>query len=659
MLIECRLCFLLWVANGLLVGVYGAAGPLIQNHRDRQMKVKEKKQQKKAQAPADVRLYYIQRPAPIMEGLAAGSGFLQSYFPSMEVLFPSLLTNANSPSQTHTNPTLAAKELAVSVSREGTAVVEDLVSKVRRETPIWLRKIHLVEPIDFMSGEYVLPVDGALPAPRAAWQAALRKVNDPYNEAYTDVIAACMASRLVETGRSPHFVRFYGSVNCRLPEYSYSLTDDMPDIEDEDWFREGLKNGTFRVIAYNPWDPNVQEEMTTPFLREDVQRRLASSSSQCESISLSSVSASASASAASSASASDVESDLEEIDLEISGEAQILRRPALRLERLRVPSPASSPASSSDEDNSDDNSDESDESDENRSDESEESDDDVEFKAILPNFPAQVTIIERCDGTMDDLMEDEVADDVSEDMKETKEKRWTAWMFQVIAGLATAQQIYELIHNDLHTNNVMWSGTGETHLYYHVVGGVGGDRYYRVPTYGRIMKIIDFGRATFRPPTSSTLWIPDAYAPGADAAGQYNCGAYLDQDRPKIQPNTSFDLCRLAVAMIETLWDSRPSPVQPQRILTKEPGMTQYETESPLWNLLWLWLTDKHGRNVLRTPDGEERYPNFDLYCAIARDSNNAVPAQQLTLPLFDEAFRCAKRDIPTDAQIYAVSASR
>jgi hypothetical protein len=78
---------------------------------------------------------------------------------------------------------------------------------------------------------------------------------------------------------------------------------------------------------------------------------------------------------------------------------------------------------------------------------------------------------------------------------------------------------------------------------------------------------------------------------------------------------------------------------------------------SPLWNLLWLWLTDKHGRNVLRAPDGRDRYPEFDLYCAIARDVQNAVPAQQLTLPLFDAAYRCRRKDIPTDAPIWKLQA--
>jgi hypothetical protein len=245
-----------------------------------------------------------------------------------------------------------------------------------------------------------------------------------------------------------------------------------------------------------------------------------------------------------------------------------------------------------------------------------------------------------------ELETDEIAD--------TKEKRWTAWMFQVIAGLTVAQQMFDFVHNDLHTNNVMWSHTDEPYLYYHITGGTGGDRHYKVPTFGKIMKIIDFGRATFRPDTH--MWFPDAFDSGADAGGQYNCGQNYNKDFPKVVPNPSFDLCRLSVAMLDTLWNSSELELK-DAILTKEPNRIQRETVSPLWNLMWLWLTDLEGRNVLRNPDNSERYPQFDLYCAIARDIQNAVPSQQLTLPLFDSAFAIAKKEIPADSEIWKLVA--
>jgi len=565
------------------------------------------------QPPADLCLYYLQRPPP---------PGLQSYFPSLEQLFPSVAE------QTTGSPTLAAKELVVDIS-SGLSTVEDIRTKERREVSTWTRVVHLVDPVDVMSGDVVLPSDGALPSFREPWQRTLRKLNDPYNEAYTDAVFACMASRLVETGRSPHFCRFFGTYNARTPEYRYNITEDMPDIEGETWFREGLKTGAFRIVAVDSYDPDVTAELTRPW--EDMRRQLFAAHT---------VSSSASSDSASSAAEEDSnevgdDASIEEADIAVTGTATV-SRPQIQLARIGDRGTASSGSS--------------------------DSEDDIEYRAVLKNYPVQMTILERCDGSMDDLMEDEIADEATSDMRETKEQRWTAWIFQVIAALTVAQQCYEFVHNDLHTNNVMWTGTGETHLYYHVTGAVGGDRFYRVPTFGRIMKVIDFGRATFRPPSSSTdkrLWIPDVYAPDAVAGGQYNCGQYFEQGQPKVAPNKSFDLCRLAVAILETLWDTdRMVPAEPRRVLTKEPGHTQPETTSPLWNMLWLWLTDKNGRNVMRSPDGSERYPHFDLYCAIARDIQNAVPAQQLTLPLFDSAFRCSRKDIPADATIWKLQAS-
>ena len=559
--------------------------------------------------PADLRLYYLQRPPP-----SYTDATLHSYFPSLEQLFPSIAE------QSKGTPTLAARELATEIHAES-SIVEDIQTKVLRTIPTWVRMVHLVEPVDVMSGEVILPTDGGLPTYRNAWQRALRKINDPYNEAYTDAIFACMASRLVETGRSLHFCRFYGTYNTRVPEYKYNITDEMRDIEDEEWFHEGLETAAFKILAIDSENPEVSAEMTKPWLRT----RKPPIIHDHETLSSDSVST------VDATPTNNDGCDLVEADIEISGEAVVLH-PQIHLSRVGSHTPDSNTSS--------------------------ESEDDTEYFAILKNYPVQMTILERCDGTLDDLMEDEIADDASDAMRDTKEERWTAWIFQVIAGLATMQQFYDGIHNDLHTNNVMWSGTGETHLYYHVTGAAGGDRFYRVPTYGRIMKIIDFGRATFRASAADNrMWFPDAYAPDAVAGGQYNSGPYYEQGRPKVVPNKSFDLCRLAVSILDTLWGDMEE-AKPRRILTREDGFTQAETVSPLWNLMWLWLTDREGRNILRLPDGSERYPHFDLYCAIARDVQNAVPSQQLTLPLFDNAFRCRRKDIPTDATIWKLQAT-
>lgn len=620
--------------------------------------------------PADLRLYYIQREPPTIPGIRN----IQTYFPSLEVMFPSLTSDGP---PIPVNPTLAAMELAVSVSGE-TAIVENQVTRECREVPVWQRPVHLVEPIDCAEGRYVLPEDGALPAPRAAWQKTLRKLNDPYNEAYTDATFACMASRLVETGRSPHWCRFYGTMNGRVTSYRYNITDDMPDLEGEEWFAEGLRSGAFEVWATDPYDATVTARLERPW--QNVRSKLVNAEG-AESLSLDSDScpdllegdAPVSSSSDESGEATDLDDGLEEAtDLDVAEAektATPVHRPRVQIQNLSSDDDEEDETSENEKTTIDEDTQAEDEEEETTTDSSdssydEDEDSDLDFHLVLKDFPVQLTLIERCDGTLDDLMENEIDPDVAtDDMRETMEARWTAWLFQVIAALAVAQKEYDFVHNDLHTNNVMWCGTGETHLYYHVSGAPGGDRWYKVPTYGRIMKIIDFGRATFRPPVLAPagkhVWIPDAYAPGADAWGQYNFGPYMNHEEEKVTPNRSFDLCRLAVAILDTLWTDQPAEAPGRKLLTREPGRTTNETVSPLWNLIWLWLTDKEGKNVLLAPDDTERYPQFDLYCAIARDVSNAVPAAQLTLPLFDRAFKVARREVPTDAHVWRVPAGK
>jgi hypothetical protein len=155
------------------------------------------------------------------------------------------------------------------------------------------------------------------------------------------------------------------------------------------------------------------------------------------------------------------------------------------------------------------------------------------------------------------------------------------------------------------------------------------------------MKIIDFGRATFTLPEPGGFFISDAFFPGNDAAEQYNCEPFYDDAYgSKVEPNPSFDLCRLAVSLLESLYPERPDAAKPVRTMSREGAKIYTETVSSVYNLLWAWLQDDNGKNVLRSPDGEERYPDFDLYKAIAAEVHGAVPCRQFERPLFT-GYRC------------------
>jgi serine/threonine protein kinase len=230
-----------------------------------------------------------------------------------------------------------------------------------------------------------------------------------------------------------------------------------------------------------------------------------------------------------------------------------------------------------------------------------------------------------------------------------KDLKWASWMFQIVAALSEAQYYYGFVHNDLHTHNVMFENTEIENLHYKVVKSGIPDQYFTIPTFGKIMKIIDFGRASFTlPETHGGFYISDAFFEGNDAAEQYNCEPFYDPSNgPKLEPNPSFDLCRLSVSLIESLFPTKPEASSPVKVMNKEGSKIYTETISPVYNLLWSWLLDDKQQNVMRLPNGRERYPSFDLYKKIASEVHGAVPVKQI----FHEAFLCFKQEVEPELQ--------
>ena len=508
-------------------------------------------------------------------------------------------------------------ELVAGVERQTDSSFEaalKLVDGTKRD--IFIKRIHLVDPLAAMEGEYVLPADGALSAPSELWKNTLLKINQPLNEAYVDALFALYASKFAESRISPHWCLCYGTFSARVDTYVYNISEEYDSLRKKPWWKTNQRLGIFKY---------QESEDTT-----DTKKSLETLFTQPgEALALDDfISVDADTGVSTTAENTLTVSEEEPIILE---EAPVkLTNPRLRLKRIGGSDEGSTSDSGS-----------------GTSYNSDEVEEFVEFS----NFPVQVSLLEKADGTMDTLLDEEDGDDTA--MLDTKDARWAAWLFQVIAGLVVAQHYFGFVHNDLHTNNIMWNGTGVTDIYYRVVPGRGKETWYmKVPTYGRLMKIIDFGRASFTVPGCG-FFISDAFFPGNDAATQYNCDPFFDESEgKKVEPNTSFDLCRLAVSLLESLFPDRPANSTPVKIMSREGSKLYPETVSPVYNLLWEWLTDDDGKNVLRTPAGEERYPNFDLYRALAADVHNAMPKVQVEKQLFAQ-FRCAAKDIPTDTKVY------
>jgi len=183
-------------------------------------------------------------------------------------------------------------------------------------------------------------------------------------------------------------------------------------------------------------------------------------------------------------------------------------------------------------------------------------------------------------------------------------------LMQIIMTLITYQKCFHFTHNDLHTNNVMYVETDKKYIYYTY-----DKKVYKVPTYGRIFKVIDYGRAIYK--YESRLFCSDSFQKSADASTQYNTEPYFNEKKPRLEPNPSFDLCRLACSLFDYLVDDLEE-------------INDLELCEPVVRIVTEWCLDDNGVNVLYKKDHSERYPDFKLYKMIARYVHNHSPDAQL-----------------------------
>ena len=242
------------------------------------------------------------------------------------------------------------------------------------------------------------------------------------------------------------------------------------------------------------------------------------------------------------------------------------------------------------------------------SDEDEENADDGFAWATVSNIPVQLTVMERCEGTLYQLM----------CLNPETEKHW-AWMSQVVFALFFAQRTLGFVHNDLHSNNIMYVKTDKEWLWYKA-----DDEVFKIPTYGYIIKIIDFergnGSVRIAGMKHPKIFMSDHFALNEEAAGQYNCDPFYNSKIETIKPNPSFDLVRLATSLF---WDLFP----------EGPEHPEY-AENQLFRALKTWLTLEDGTSILfgKKSSNHDRYHGFELYKAIARYcKDTAVPRKELS----------------------------
>ena len=230
----------------------------------------------------------------------------------------------------------------------------------------------------------------------------------------------------------------------------------------------------------------------------------------------------------------------------------------------------------------------------------------------INEFPIQLIALERCKDTFDALItRDELSDE-----------ELSAIIVQILMMLITYQKVFSFTHNDLHTNNIMYIETDKQYLFYKY-----DDNHYKVPTFGKIFKLIDFGRAIYK--FRGNTICSDSYHQEGDAATQYNCEPYFNDKKPRLDPNNSFDLCRLGCSLFDYFVEELDNVA---------------ENKSEIINIILGWCYDDKNRNILYKTNGEERYPDFKLYKMIARTVNKHIPCDVIKNPHFNKYIVSKKK---------------
>lgn len=233
------------------------------------------------------------------------------------------------------------------------------------------------------------------------------------------------------------------------------------------------------------------------------------------------------------------------------------------------------------------------------------------FLIKVPKIPTTILITENVGFCLGDIL----------DNKEYCREEWLSYIFQLTAGLAIAQSRYKLAHNDLHIGNVMAKPTTRKFLYYKLDDKT----FFRVPTFGKIIKIVDWGRALLNF-NNKNYW-NNCFNIDFDVFGQYlpinGNVSYKDE----VKPNMCFDMTLFIYSL-----------------LNPDYNLPNDDLISFLISLCNL----KNGKNIYKTYSSM----TFKLYCEIAKYANLALPKNIIKDKIFSE-FRVKSSNIVNQNLLY------
>ena len=508
--------------------------------------------------------------------------------------------------------------------------VKNVTNNKTKEKDVFFKLAPLLDPYKFLIGKYNTDDDKIFKLPQLNYTESdcYEKFIDPNNCAYVDGLFVYLSSNLINTHNFYHGVDYYGSFLSIKNNFTINAFDDIEYLNNSEFFNKN-KGVLFKVDDYEYLFQNENQKLKPITIDHNV-----SAKSQ---ISIKSFD-------------DEIFEDIFDKKLvnlddlkDMSVDLVDLTNTDLQENKktvdsitLKSSSSCSSRSSHTDDDdeelncgennvdktsNSDSGSDvweDQDEDDDNDEDD-ESSLEEERINVVIPKFPVQVICMEYCEDTFDSLI---LNNDLTKD-------EWFSALMQIVMILITYQKAFNFTHNDLHTNNVMYNETDKKYLYYCYK-----KKYYKVPTFGRIFKIIDFGRSIYK--FNGKIFCSDSFQAGGDAATKYNTEPYLNEKKPRLEPNYSFDLCRLACSIFDYVIED----FDEMKDISK--------CKDPVKRIIVEWCLDDNGVNMLYKNNGQDRYPDFKLYKMIARCVHNHTPQAQLDRPEFDN-YSIFKGDIPSD----------
>jgi hypothetical protein len=366
------------------------------------------------------------------------------------------------------------------------------ISNNLKKTEVFCKYSPLLDPLKLLTGKYDSSFNSITTLPNLFnHKQCIPKLIDKNNNSYVDGFFTYLSSQLLHHHNFIHGIDYYGSYLGIQNNFLYNIVDDFSYLNESNYFHEN-KNKLFFI------DNKEYENIFNIDSRNNKKKLIINEKMELINT-----------------------DDLTEIDFKLftseNDNPIVVDLSEVCIYNTILPDKNDSDDSSCSSKSSnttilqdsynDDNNEEY--SDECGSSDCSEEEEDVYCK--INEFPIQVICLEKCENTLDFLMENDLIDN----------NEWISCLFQVIIILSVYQKTFAFTHNDLHTNNIMYIPTDKQFLHY-LFNGV----YYKVPTYGKLYKIIDYGRAIYK--YNGKIMCSDSFHPKGDAASQYNCEPYFD-----------------------------------------------------------------------------------------------------------------------------------